>query len=111
MKRRGLLPYLPVFLLINSFPILYTSEEVFSQVSKTLYKNVSFYPLQPVYNFTCSESNPEIAYMWSVGDEGTGIYKTMDGCKTWEFVKGQDSIGDIVIDPNNPEIVYSADGT
>ncbi len=66
-----------------------------------------------------SGSNPEIIYL-GTGENlratrgftypGTGIYKSEDGGKTWVNKGLHDShhIGRVVIDPNNPELVFVA---
>ncbi len=48
--------------------------------------------------------------LWSSGGE-RGLYKTMDGGKTWNRVLSIDSftgVTDIEFDPSNPEVVYAA---
>ena len=60
--------------------------------------------------------NPDIAYVAAMGhlfadNPDRGIYRTEDGGASWERVLFQtDSTGavDLVIHPNNPEIVYAA---
>jgi len=64
-----------------------------------------------------SQSDPNIVYV-GMGEEtlrgnvshGDGIYKSMDGGKTWKFVGLGDTrhIGRIRIHPKNPDIVYVA---
>jgi photosystem II stability/assembly factor-like uncharacterized protein len=64
-----------------------------------------------------SKSNPSIVWVGS-GEElmarssyaGTGVFKSIDGGKTWQNMGLNDShhIGRIVIDPKNPDIVYIA---
>ncbi len=48
--------------------------------------------------------------VWSAGGE-RGVYKTIDGGKTWErtlFVSDNTGISEIAIDPTNPNILYAA---
>lgn len=48
--------------------------------------------------------------VWSSGGE-RGVYKSMDGGKTWErtlFVSDETGISEIAIDPTNPDILYAA---
>ena len=48
--------------------------------------------------------------VWSAGGE-RGVYKTIDGGKTWErtlFVSNETGIAEIAIDPTNPEILYAS---
>ena len=51
------------------------------------------------------EANNQRSSLW-----GDGIYKTVDGGKTWQNMGLGDTqhIGRIVIDPNNPDVVYVA---
>lgn len=61
-------------------------------------------------------SNPDILWvasqgpLWSKGGE-RGVYKTTDGGTTWNRTLGDDEwVGatDMLIDPNNPDILYAA---
>jgi len=48
--------------------------------------------------------------VWSAGGE-RGVYKSIDGGKTWErtlFISDETGISEIAIDPTNPEILYAA---
>jgi hypothetical protein len=48
--------------------------------------------------------------VWSSGGE-RGVYKTIDGGKTWErtlFVSDDTGIAEIAIDPKNPDILYAS---
>ncbi|MCL6096948.1 MAG: hypothetical protein M1391_00040 [Bacteroidetes bacterium] len=51
------------------------------------------------------ENNHQRALGW-----GTGVYKSEDGGQNWKFMGLKDSrqIGDIVVDPKNPNTVYVA---
>ena len=61
-------------------------------------------------------TNPDIVYVGALGhvfgpNAERGVYKTMDGGKTWrKILYRNDSTGiaDLVLDPNNPEIIYAA---
>jgi photosystem II stability/assembly factor-like uncharacterized protein len=64
-----------------------------------------------------ANSNPNVVYVGTGeacirGDisHGDGVYKTLDGGKTWKNVGLRDSraIGKIVINPSNPDIVFVA---
>ena len=60
-------------------------------------------------------TNPDIVYAASLGHAYTpqperGIYRTMDGGETWEhvlFVDENTGASDLVMDPNNPRILYA----
>ena len=48
--------------------------------------------------------------LWKDGGE-RGVYKTIDGGKNWErilFIDDQTGISDLIMDPNNPEIMFAA---
>ncbi|HRP44743.1 MAG TPA: hypothetical protein PLU27_08255, partial [Ginsengibacter sp.] len=59
--------------------------------------------------------NPDIVWAAVMGhlfgpNEERGVYKTVDGGKTWKrmlFVNNQTACSDLVIDPNNPNILYA----
>lgn len=61
-------------------------------------------------------TNPDIVYVGALGsafgyNEERGVYKTIDGGKTWEKVlykSEKAGVIDLVMDPNNPEILYAA---
>jgi photosystem II stability/assembly factor-like uncharacterized protein len=60
-------------------------------------------------------TNPDIVYVASLGhaygpQPERGIYRTMDGGTTWErvlFVNDSTGASDLVMDPNNPRILYA----
>jgi photosystem II stability/assembly factor-like uncharacterized protein len=64
-----------------------------------------------------ANSNPSIVYV-GTGEacirgnisHGDGVYKTLDGGKTWKNIGLRDSraIGKVIIHPNNPDIVFVA---
>ncbi|HED08910.1 MAG TPA: hypothetical protein ENI57_12380 [Ignavibacteria bacterium] len=55
-------------------------------------------------------TNPDVAYVGALGTnwgatKERGLYKTTDGGKTWKkilFVNNETGVGDMVMDPNNP---------
>ncbi|GAC1415237.1 MAG: hypothetical protein NVSMB53_13680 [Gemmatimonadaceae bacterium] len=61
-------------------------------------------------------TNPDIVYVGAQGhvfgpNTERGVYKTTDGGKTWRrILYRNDSTGitDLVLDPNNPEVIYAA---
>ena len=61
-------------------------------------------------------SNPEIVYAAVLGNiykptEERGIYKSIDGGATWKktlFVNDQAGAVDLIMDPNNPRILYAS---
>ena len=60
-------------------------------------------------------TNPDIVYAASLGHAYTpqperGVYRTMDGGETWEhvlFVDEDTGASDLIIDPNNPRVLYA----
>ncbi len=61
-------------------------------------------------------TNPDIVYAAALGhsygpQQERGVYRTMDGGKTWErvlFVDENTGAADVVMDPNNPRILFAA---
>jgi photosystem II stability/assembly factor-like uncharacterized protein len=60
--------------------------------------------------------NPDILYVAVMGDtfkdsQERGVYKSVDGGKTWErklFVNSRAGAVDLILDPNNPRIMYAS---
>jgi photosystem II stability/assembly factor-like uncharacterized protein len=60
--------------------------------------------------------NPDILYVAVMGDifkdsEERGVYKSIDGGKTWQrklFVNKRAGAVDLILDPNNPRIMYAS---
>jgi photosystem II stability/assembly factor-like uncharacterized protein len=59
-------------------------------------------------------SNPDIVYAGSgeaIGGEGNGVYKSLDGGKSWEHLPGLEEskqIPSILVDPHNPNVALLA---
>jgi len=61
-------------------------------------------------------SNPDIAFAAVMGDifkgsDERGVYKTIDGGKSWRkvlFANDDAGVVDLVMDPNNPRILYAS---
>ena len=61
-------------------------------------------------------TNPDVAWVAAVGrlwgpSEDRGVYKTVDGGKSWEkvlFIDSDTGATDLVIDPANPDIIIAA---
>ena len=83
------------------------------------WENVSdgYFKTGAVGAIAVSSSNPKIVYV-GMGEacirgdnsHGDGVYKTIDGGKTWQNVGLEKTlhIGRVVVDPNNPDIVFVA---
>lgn len=60
--------------------------------------------------------NPDVVYVGAQGSawgdsEDRGVFKTTDGGKTWEkilYINTRTGIGDMVMDPNNPNKIFAA---
>jgi photosystem II stability/assembly factor-like uncharacterized protein len=60
-------------------------------------------------------TNPDVVYAAVLGDifkpsEMRGVYKSVDGGKSWDrklFVDSQSGAVDLILDPNNPEVMYA----
>jgi len=67
-----------------------------------------------IHRILLHPSDPSVAYVgalgsaWSDGEE-RGVFKTTDGGVTWErilFVDGRTGVGDMVMDPSDPEKLF-----
>ncbi|HEX6964202.1 MAG TPA: glycosyl hydrolase [Gemmatimonadaceae bacterium] len=60
--------------------------------------------------------NPDVVYVAALGhvwapNAERGVFKTTDGGKTWKkilFVNDSTGASDLILDPNNPDVVYAA---
>jgi photosystem II stability/assembly factor-like uncharacterized protein len=60
-------------------------------------------------------TNPEVVYVGSLGhayapQKDRGVFRTTDGGKTWTkvlFVNDSTGVSDLVMDPNNPRIIFA----
>src|SRR5256714_1302352 len=82
--------------------------------------NVGLKESRTIARVVIDPKSPDTAYvaamghLWADGGE-RGLYKTTDGGKTWKLVlqapaphNARTGSGDVVIDPNNPQIVYAS---
>lgn len=69
-----------------------------------------------IHRILIDPHNPNIVYVGVMGDPFTpdnnrGVYKTIDGGKTWNqilFTNNQSGVGDMVMDPFNPNKIFVA---
>ncbi len=111
------------FAVVESNPKIIYVGTASGGIWKTTNNGVTWEPIfddqvtSTIGDVTVSPSNPDI--IWAGTGEannrqssswGNGVYKSMDGGKTWMNVGLQDThhIGRIVIHPRNPDIVYVA---
>jgi len=60
--------------------------------------------------------NPDLVYVAAIGNlwkpnETRGVYRSTDGGDSWEkilYVSDKAGAGDLILDPNNPRIIYAA---
>jgi len=80
------------------------------------WKNVGLNNSQTVSRVRVHPTNPDIVYVSVLGhafgaNEERGVFKTTDGGATWKKVLYKsDKAGaeDLILDPNNPEVVYAS---
>jgi len=61
-------------------------------------------------------TNPDIVYVAAIGNlwkpnTQRGVFKSVDGGKSWKkilYVSDKAGAGDLILDPNNPRIIYAA---
>ncbi|MCB0492595.1 MAG: hypothetical protein KDC93_09275 [Cyclobacteriaceae bacterium] len=69
-----------------------------------------------IHRVIIHRDNPNIVYVGAIGSpwgeqQDRGVYKTTDGGKTWRktlFVDTKSGIGDMVVDPSNPNKIIAA---
>lgn len=78
------------------------------------WKNVGLLNSRHIARIRIHPTNPDIVYAAVLGDlfkdtEERGVYKTIDGGKTWKrmlFKNGRSGAVDLILDPVNPDVVY-----
>ncbi|MFP5470893.1 MAG: VPS10 domain-containing protein [Bacteroidia bacterium] len=80
------------------------------------WKNMGLKTSEHIGKIIVHPTNSDIVYvaaygpLWSAGGE-RGVYKTMDGGKTWErilHISDNTGVSDILMDPRNPDVIYAA---
>ena len=80
------------------------------------WKNIGLKNTQSIARVRVHPTNPDIVYVSALGhafgpNEDRGVFKTIDGGKTWTkvlYVNEKAGAEDLVIDPQNPEIIYTS---
>ena len=78
--------------------------------------NVGLQDTQQISRIRIHPKNPDIVYVAAQGhvwgpNADRGVYRTVDGGKTWKkvlFVDDKTGASDLVMDPTNPRILYAA---
>ncbi|MBY0536038.1 MAG: hypothetical protein K2P88_09320 [Chitinophagaceae bacterium] len=79
------------------------------------WKNIGLKDARHIVRIIVHPRDPNTVWVASMGhlfgpNEERGVYKTTDGGKTWKrtlFVNSQTGASDLVLDPNNPSIMYA----
>lgn len=111
------------FAVVESNPATFFVGTASGGVWKTTNSGITFEPVfddeavSTIGDITIAPSDPAILYVGSgepnnrqSSSWGNGVYKSMDGGRTWTNVGLKDThhIGRIVVDPKNPDVAYVA---
>lgn len=80
------------------------------------FKNVGLKDTQSIARIVIDPKNSDVVYVAAIGhlfgpNPERGVYKTVDGGKTWNLIKAVDAdtgFTDIAIDPGDPKVLYAA---
>jgi len=101
----------------NSSRSSYAGTGVFkSEDGGKTWKNVKLNDSHHIGRIIIHPENPDIVYVAVIGhlyteNEERGLYKTVDGGKTWRkvlYINPRTGVIDVAMDPSNPEILYAA---
>ncbi|MFZ1858536.1 MAG: hypothetical protein WAU29_14340 [Chitinophagaceae bacterium] len=79
------------------------------------WKNIGLKDGRHIIRIVIHPRNPDVVWVAVMGhlfgpNEERGVYKTMDGGKTWKrtlFVNNQTGCSDLVMEPGNPNVLYA----
>jgi photosystem II stability/assembly factor-like uncharacterized protein len=79
------------------------------------WRNLGLKDNRHIIRIVIHPKNPDIVWVAAMGhlfgpNKERGIYKTIDGGKTWQqqlFVNDQTGCSDLVLEPNNPSVLYA----
>lgn len=101
----------------NSSRSSYAGTGVFkSEDGGKTWKNVGLNDSHHIGRIIIHPENPNIVYVAVIGhlyteNQERGLYKTVDGGKTWKkvlYINPKTGVIDVAMDPSNPEIIYAA---
>ena len=80
------------------------------------FTNVGLKDTQSIARIVIHPTKPDIVYVAAIGhlfgpNKERGLYKTIDGGKTWtntKFIDEDTGFTDVVMDPKNPELLFAA---
>lgn len=80
------------------------------------WRHLGLQAVQSISRVRIHPTNPDVAWVAAVGHfygfgKDRGVYKTVDGGKTWRktlFVSEKAGIGDLCLDPNNPQTIFAS---
>ncbi|WP_462219517.1 WD40/YVTN/BNR-like repeat-containing protein [Ferruginibacter sp.] len=79
------------------------------------WKNLGLKDTRHIIKIVIHPKNPDIVWVAAIGhlfgaNDDRGIYKTMDGGKTWKkvlYVNNQTGCSDLIMEPGNPSVLYA----
>jgi photosystem II stability/assembly factor-like uncharacterized protein len=82
----------------------------------TTWKHIGLRDSRHISRIRIHPTNPDIVYVAAIGNlwkpnETRGIFKSTDGGTTWKkilYINETAGAGDLILDPNNPRIMYAA---
>ena len=80
------------------------------------WKKIGLEDTRHIIRIVIHPKNPDIVWVAAIGhlfgpNEERGIFKTMDGGKTWKkvlYVNNQTGCSDLIMEPGNPSVLYAA---